>query len=265
MNLRGTLDALAAVFFPGPCRICDTTLVDASPLPICAGCLGAFEVLDGPACLSCGRPFPFVAAARESPSPCLACRKGLYGFERSRSFAAYNQTMSAAITLLKYEAVTPLGNWFAGRLLETLARDSEKFPLDVVVPVPLHPQRQRERGYNQAELLARPLARRLRLPLSSYLLVRTRPRPEKFLLSRRERWQSVRGAYATRPGTRVDKLRVLLVDDVFTTGATLDACARALHEAGAGAVYGLTVARVISSWSPPESAARQVSRETRSG
>lgn len=190
---------------------------------------------------------------------------GLYAFERARSFAAYDETMSAAITLLKYEAVTPLGSWFAGRLLETLMRDPGRFPADVVVPVPLHRLRLRERGYNQAELLARPIAKHLRLPLGSFLLVRTRPRPEKLLLTRRERWLSVHGAYATRPGVRVDKLRILLVDDVFTTGATLDACSRALREAGASAIYGLTVARVISRWSPSQSIARPVNRETRSG
>ena len=88
--------------------------------------------------------------------------------------------------------------------------------------------RLRERGYNQAELIARPLARMLGIPFRSYLLVRTRPRPNKIRLTRRERWETVRGAYATHKMAQVDKLRVLLVDDVFTTGATLDACSRAL-------------------------------------
>ena len=105
--------------------------------------------------------------------------------------------------------------------------------------------RHTERGYNQAELIARPLARRLGLKLGAYLLVRTKPRPAQLILSRSEHWKSVRGAYATRQGVRVDKLRVLLVDDVLTTGATLDACSRVLKKAGAAKVYGLTVARVV--------------------
>ena len=103
---------------------------------------------------------------------------------------------------------------------------------DVIVPVPAHVARLRERGYNHAELIAKPLARSLGLPCRSYLLLRSRPRPDKQRLSLRERWQSVRGAYTMRNGMRVDKLRVLLVDDVFTTGATLDACSRALRKAG---------------------------------
>ena len=118
------------------------------------------------------------------------------------------------------------------------------------MPVPLHPSRLRERGYNQAAMIAQPLAKRLHLPVGPVLLVRTRPRPDKLLLSRRERWETVRGAYATRTGARVDNLRVLLIDDVFTTGATLDACSKALKEAGAKAVYGLTVARAMPTWVP---------------
>lgn len=154
--------------------------------------------------------------------------------------------MSSAIGLLKYDKLMRLGGWFAACLEEKVRAEPEIFAADVAVPVPLHPARLRERGYNQAELIARPLARKLGLPLGAYLLVRTKPRPPRLLLSRRERWQTVRGAYEIRKGARVDNLRVLLIDDVFTTGATLDACARALKQAGAKSVAGLTVARVLS-------------------
>jgi competence protein ComFC len=112
-----------------------------------------------------------------------------------------------------------------------------------VVPVPLHRRQERERGYNQADLIARPLARGLGLPYWAVRLVRTRPRPDNNLLSPPERGESVRGAFATRAGSRVDNLRVLLVDDVMTTGATLDACGKVLRQAGAKAVIGLTVTR----------------------
>ena len=124
-------------------------------------------------------------------------------------------------------AVTPLGNATG------------------IVAVPLHPDRRRERGYNQAELIAKPLARRLSVKLASDAMVRIMPRPPQLVLSRSEHWKSVRGAYAMRAGAQVDKLRVLLVDDVLTTGATLDACARVLKKAGAAAVMGLTVGRVV--------------------
>jgi competence protein ComFC len=150
-----------------------------------------------------------------------------------------------AILLLKFENIDPLGKLFAKWLAEVVAGSGSAFQADVVVPVPLQRQRERERGYNQAALIAKPLAKRLGLPYKSVLLTRIRPRPDKHLLSCEERWESVRGAFATRPGSQVDNLRVLLVDDVMTSGATLDSCAKTLPEAGARSVIGLTVARAV--------------------
>src|SRR5260370_33980292 len=118
---------------------------------------------------------------------------------------------------------------------------------DVMVAVPVHKVRRRERGFNQAEMLSKRLAKRLKLPHQGVLLARIRPCPDKHLLTSNERWEAVRGAFATCPGSQVDKLRVLLVDDVMTTGATLDACARALLDSGAKSVVGLTVARAARS------------------
>jgi ComF family protein len=258
-TLKDALGALASVVFPAPCRLCGRALVRASRVPICRECLDGFVRIGEPMCACCGRPFVFEAAPPPSAgSPaaaplCRLCRVNFYAFDRARSFAVYDDALIEAVLLLKYEEVTRLGDWFAGRLAELVQREAAELGADVVVPVPLHRDRQRERGYNQAELIARPLARRLGLRVERYLLARTRPRPAQLVLSRTEHWKSVRGAYATREGLKVDNLRVLLVDDVLTTGATLDACARALKKAGAAAVLGLTVARVRSAGTVPGS------------
>jgi ComF family protein len=259
--LQSALDALASIIFPAPCRLCAATLTNASRIPICVKCLSSFERICEPMCACCGRPFAATVAtgaaqeqtiqaaqvaAENGKQLCRLCRADFYAFDRARTFAAYDDALGGAILLLKYEEVTRLGTWFAERLAEVAAREMAEWRADVVVPVPLHADRQRERGYNQAELIARPLAKMLRIKFGAYLLMRTKPRPAQLVLSRTEHWKSVRGAYATREGLRVDKLRVLLVDDVLTTGATLDACARALKKAGAAAVFGLTVARVAS-------------------
>ena len=155
--------------------------------------------------------------------------------------------------MLKHEAIRPLANWLGDRLAEVTQADPATRDANVVVPVPLHPERLKERGFNQAELLARAVAARLHLPMEPGGIERRKPRPPKLKLSRHERWQAARGAYAASPGRRFDNRRVLLVDDVFTTGATLDACARALRAAGAAHVTALTVARVVDAWagSPP--------------
>ncbi|HTV58692.1 MAG TPA: ComF family protein [Verrucomicrobiae bacterium] len=259
--LRDAIDALSAVIFAAPCRVCQEPLVKLSRIPICEKCLASIRVIEGPVCEACGRPSaPGLKAgggetAGAEPAAgrlCRVCRGDFFSFRRARSYAEYADVAVSAIQLLKYEEVTRLGEFFGAKLAEVALREKEAFAADVVVPVPLHADRRRERGYNQAELIARPVARRLGVGLGSYLLVRKLPRPAQLLLTRAERWKSVRGAYATREGIRVDKLRVLLVDDVMTTGATLEACARALKNAGAAEVVALTVARVVPRWRQPE-------------
>ncbi len=232
---------------PAPCRVCKETLENASRIPICRTCLASLVPYNGPMCGHCGRPVVSATRSGETAPQCHVCSRGLYDFDFARSFGTYTPAMARAIVLLKYQKVLPLGGWFASRLQEVVARTPEIFAadIDIIVSVPVHPARLRERGYNQAELIARPLARRLGLPFRSYLLVRTKPRPDKLTLTLRERWRTVKGAYAIRQGTRVDNLRVLLVDDVMTTGATLDACSRALRGAGAATIAGLVVARAI--------------------
>ncbi|HXJ04236.1 MAG TPA: ComF family protein [Candidatus Acidoferrum sp.] len=246
-GVRGWLaeasDAIVSLLFPGACRICDKLLTRATRVPICEECLASFEAPREKICELCGQPPAELTVAEGEPLVCRVCRQRTYAFERARSFGKYEGPLVRAILLLKWERIEPLGSWFAQRLTELAGREAGLLAGDVVVPVPLHRDRERERGYNQAGLISKPLARKLDLPHKSVLLMRTRPRPNKLVLSFEERWESVRGAFATRPGTQVDNKRVLLVDDVMTTGATLDACARALLESGAKSVIGLTVAR----------------------
>ena len=247
--LQDVCGAVVSVFFPAPCRLCGSLLDTATRIPICRTCLASLRPLHGPCCSRCGRPFASPVAVELQGLPlCHVCRRSLYDFDFARSYGAYTPAMAGAIMLLKYQGVTPLAAWFAAGLQATFEGHREMCLADVVVPVPAHALRLRERGYNHAELIAKPLARWLGLPCRSYLLVRSRPRPDKLRLTQRERWRSVRGVYTIRQGLRVDNLRVLLVDDVLTTGATLDACSRALRKAGAAKVVALTVARAIPRW-----------------
>jgi competence protein ComFC len=146
--------------------------------------------------------------------------------------------MVSAILLLKFESIEPLGGLFARLLAEMPAKSGQNFESDVVVPVLLHRQGERKRGYNHAALIAKPLAKRLGLPCKLLPLTRIRSRPDKHILTLEERWESIRGAFATRPGSQIDNQRVLLVDDVMTNGATLDSCAKTLREVGPGRWWG---------------------------
>jgi len=235
--------ALTSVLFPAGCRLCDQLLTDARRLPLCSQCLDSFaRVLPG-SCDLCGQPGTFDPEFPNAASFCRDCQQQRFAFQLARSFGLYEGVLVRAILLLKYERIEPLGAWFAARLAEVARSEGERMAADVIVPVPLHRQRARERGFNQVDVFGHPLARLLHLPYKPVLLMRSRPRPEKHLLRLDERWEAVRGAFAIRHGGRVDNLRILLLDDVMTTGATLDACSRALREAGAKSVLGLTIAR----------------------
>jgi ComF family protein len=244
--------AFSSVVLPADCRLCGQLLAGASRMPICRECLDSFQRILPGSCDGCGLPGTFDPEFPQVVSHCRDCRERRFGFQAARSWGIYEGSLVRAILLLKYERIGPLGAWFAERLSELVRKDAERLAADVIVPVPLHRNRVRERGFNQVDVFGRPLARRLGLPYRPVLLMRTRPRPEKHLLRQDERWESVRGAFALRRGGRVDNLRVLLLDDVMTTGATLDACSRALGAAGAKSVCGLTIARATapaSSWS----------------
>jgi ComF family protein len=241
-SLAGTV---ASVLFPSGCRICEALLTRADRLPICDACLKSFRELPKEICERCGQPWTEGGDVDGDASVCRECRERGFAFDAARSFGVYDGALARAIVLMKYERIEPLGAWFAKRLSEVAQRIPPQFAADLVVPVPLHRTRQKERGFNQVDLFGRPLARKLGLPYRPILLKRERPRPEKHLLHFEERWEAVRGAFVIREYGRVDNLRILLLDDVMTSGATLDACTRALREAGAKSVAGLTIARAV--------------------
>jgi competence protein ComFC len=236
-------DALAAIGVPADCRLCERPLEGASRVPVCGECLNSFPRITGAICSLCGQLMAPGEMLSDQPDLCRSCCEERFAFDVARSFGVYRESLVRAVLLLKYAQVEPLGAWFAKRLAEVVREEGGLLRADIVVPVPLHRQRQRERGFNQVELFARPLAKLLKLPYRPVLLVRKRPRPEKHLLTKDERQAAVRGAFAMQKGARVDNSRVLLLDDVMTTGATLDACSGALREAGAVSVLGLTIAR----------------------
>lgn len=162
------------------------------------------------------------------------------GFDAAYCFGAYEGTLRELIHLFKYSGMKPLGRTLAGHLMLALPRDQQ---FDVAVPMPLHWRRQWQRGFNQSELLARAIARRWSIPMKNAVR-RTRATAAQAGLSNARRRENVAGAFRVKKTGQVEGRRVLLIDDVMTTGATASACALALKRAGAKSVTLLALARV---------------------
>lgn len=171
---------------------------------------------------------------------CGRCRAIQPSFKAVRSVFVYEAAARDAVHALKFRGLSAIASSIAALMAERLMEWSP--PVDAIVPVPLAGSRRRQRGYNQSELLAKELSRLTAVPLAPRALIRPRSAPPQYRLSDRdERRRNVSGVFSS--GKRVPQGSVLLVDDVMTTGATLDACARVLIEAGAGPVFGLAFAR----------------------
>ncbi len=201
---------------------------------LCAGCRRRIRRLEDPICRRCG-------VELSSPRDSCACRARLKSLSRLRSAVAYEGPVEHAVHRFKYQGWRRLAAPLAGLLAESLA--VEGVAASWLVAVPLHQSRHRERGFNQAELLACELRRDCALTSPSGALLRFRPTPPQVGHDRRWRLQNVSGAFEWR-GQALGGRPILVVDDVATTGATLDACASALRAAGSGPVTGISVARV---------------------
>lgn len=238
---------LLHLLLPDPCLGCGTTLAAASPFALCLACRGRLR-RHRPGCPRCGRPLP---GGRRLPDRCGACRRRAPAFAHCLAPWSYGPPLDAVIHALKYGRRPHLGQRLAAPLADWLlaapAGARIAAAAEMVVPVPLHPLRHLRRGYNQATALARPLARRLGLPCRHPLL-RHRSTPPQSRLPRELRRTNVRGAFVALPGAarRLGGRRVLLVDDVATTGATLEAAADTLRLAGARSVTALVLARTPS-------------------
>jgi len=234
---RQVLDPVLAVVFPSTCPGCQAMLDHPTRGPLCASCWSNLPRHIQPLC-ACGGP---CGAA----GPCGRCRRNLSPIRYGASLGPYAGTLRQLIHDLKYRGQRRVATRLAEILLsrEEVGRLLE--PRVALVAVPLHPRRRRERGFNQAELLAEALGRRARVDLLRGVLVRRRQTQSQTGLSAARRRANVIGAFAVRRPETVAGRRLVLVDDVVTTGATALACARALLGAGAKDVRLLAAARVL--------------------
>jgi len=241
-HLGSLLDSAVALVYPQACAVCGQSVESRTDGVACSPCWNATRIFDteDTLCWKCGAFTPAsISEDRRKNVRCGQCDADSYSTARAVGF--YEGALRASILSLKREPHV------ARRVTQLMLAAQRRKPIyqaTLIIPVPLHPERERERGFNQAALLARELARLSCLPLDEHSVIRpVHTERHRAGMDSKARRDSVNDAFAVRHPDSIAGRRVLLIDDVFTTGATVSACAAVLKEAGAEEVFVLTVAR----------------------
>ena len=234
--------ALGDFFFPPKCPLCGESLGENPDDRPCPLCLAEIKFFSHPRCPRCGLGFGETPGEDHLCSGCLTEERY---FTMARALGPYEGLMVEAISRFKYQGASRLAKPLGTLLAEYKDPDFPFSGFDLILAVPLHRQRLRQRGFNQSLLLARRISRRHSIPLDFTALQRTRPTQPQTQLSGSERQKNIRGAFEVRAPEATRDKQILLIDDVFTTGATVQECSKVLLKAGAKRVDVLTLARAL--------------------
>ncbi|MEW5900376.1 MAG: ComF family protein [Acidobacteriota bacterium] len=231
---------LEVLLFPSSCELCRGFLEKRGERVICRDCREKLQAADSAFCLCCGRFFEGAG----DPHFCGACLEKKSPLAKHRSCARYQGTVKDVILLYKYRGFRILGKTLADFMIQARGGEDDLWAdVEAIVPVPLHPKKERKRGFNQARLLAHCLARHKGIALADRRLVKVKNVPPQTSLDARDREANVKGAFRVRKARELKGRVVLLVDDVYTTGSTLWECAAVLKAAGVKEVRAITLAR----------------------
>lgn len=238
-SIQSLAGGVADLLYPLHCAICGVGVTEGGSRPICLTCKSKIRRVQNPCCLICSHPFDAIMDSAVCPN----CQDRELHFESAVAVIRNGHSIREIIHRVKYSGQRELIGLLSDWIVEGLNDPRLKIDLaDAFIPVPLHPLRLRERGYNQAELLARSLARASGKPCRN-LLKRNRATTTQTQFDRKQRMRNLRDAFELIQNADVTDLDLILVDDVLTTGATLDECARVLMIAGASSVRAITVVR----------------------
>ncbi len=240
MAAQSWLRAGLGLIYPEVCQVCLKHRAAMRDGLVCEACRAQVRFIRPPFCDRCGLPFQ---GDITTEFECTNCQEMKLYFSSARSAAVAKSTVLEAIHRYKYSHALWFEPFLAGLLIQEAVPVLHRQEWHLIVPVPLHGLKLREREFNQAARLAWPLAKAMGIPMDEKILQRTAATRTQTLLTRKERASNMRGVFAVQDGVKLTGQRIVLVDDVFTTGATTNDCARALRKAGAAEVCVWTVAR----------------------
>lgn len=228
------INIVADILFPRRCPVCDEIVLPRGSL-ICPECVKILSFVKGPVCKKCGKE-----VFSDRLEYCFDCTKHTRSFESGRALINYNDAAKDSMVKIKYKNKREYIDFYTEAICRRYGKQIARMRADVLVPVPVHPSRMKTRGYNQAELLARGIGRSLGIPVRSDLLRRSRKTAPQKELNPAERLKNLEQAFEAE-GNFAGIETVILIDDIYTTGSTIEACTRALKRAGVKTVYFLTI------------------------
>lgn len=240
---RSIMRGIVSLLYPPVCPVCDKTLPPGEKGRLCGRCGGKLKPIASPACLKCGRQL-------EQPEQeyCLQCSKRSYHFKRGFSVFSYEGEARELILKLKYNGRKDIAEYLANITIEKYGTSLERIGADAVIPVPIHKKRLNQRGYNQAQAIAEIIAEKLNIPCAEDVLVRTKQTEAQKELSVHERLLNLYDAFGINEialeqyKKRMTLEKVILVDDIYTTGSTMECCSRTLTQCGIKEIWFICIA-----------------------
>ena len=242
MTLSSVLNCVSEVIFPPQCLGCSEILHPSNAKIFCHNCNDKIKFINGNICNICGTTFPHSPAGNHLCGDCLDNRPY---FSCARAVFSYENIILNAIHQFKYKNNLSLGEFLASFMADFSFPDIDFADYSLIIPVPLHVKRLRERGFNQSLFLARPLGEKQHIPVNFSLLKRHKFTLTQTSSNKKERKQNIKGAFEVSDKKKIAGKNILLIDDVYTTGATVNECAKTLMKSGAKKVSALTLARVL--------------------
>lgn len=224
------MEEILGILYPRRCPVCDGIAAPRGEL-ICTGCRERLSYIAEPTCKRCGKEI-----LRKEQEYCGDCARVRHSYTAGKALFAYDEVMKKSVGAFKYKGRQEYSEWYGREMARVYGDQIRRWGAEALIPVPIHKSRYRERGYNQAALLVRSLAKYTGLPADEEALVRIKKTTAQKTLSTKERAKNLQDAFQLSKSV-VQYKRIILVDDIYTTGSTADACAGVLREGGVEQVY----------------------------
>lgn len=221
------------ILYPARCPVCHGVIRGKGDL--CFGCRKKLPYIKEPVCKKCGKELE-----KQETEYCRDCQRFSHGFDRGAAVFAYNDVMRRSIAMFKYHNRREYAKFYAKEMVQHCWRFLDRCSPEVIIPIPVHKKKLRQRGFNQAELVAKELGKLLKIPVDTTYLVRIENTTPQKELSRQERKANLKKAFTVKENGKYYH-RILLIDDIYTTGATMDAVSELLRANGAGNLFFLTI------------------------